>query len=331
MKTSASNRRLRSLLTGIHSGTLIPQPDFQRRLVWSNNDKNEFIKTVLEGYPFPEIYIAAGEINSETGEGVELLVDGQQRITALNEYFRGATSLRLNDIPSYTDLTPDQKRDFLEYEVVVRDLGNIPIEDIKTIFQKINSTSYGLNAMEIHNARYAGEFKKFGEKISAKDFFEKHRVFTSIEIKRMKDVSYCLTLVSTILSTYFDREQEIEIFLEKYNECFPEAQEIENNLDYIFNFIDELSETSNRVTKKADLFTLTVELYYFLFYQGKIDTFNRDKCFQLLSNFYSEVEKKGTSIVSDANEYYNVVLQGSSNRSNRILRGKKIRNLLEEC
>ena len=83
MDTSASNRRLRQLLTAIRNGTLEPRPEFQRRLVWTTKDKNLFVRTVLEGLPFPEIYIAAGNVDSKTGEGTELLVDGQQRITTL--------------------------------------------------------------------------------------------------------------------------------------------------------------------------------------------------------------------------------------------------------
>lgn len=67
MDTSASNRRLRVLLTAIGNGSLLPQPEFQRRLVWINKDKVEFIKTVVEGYPFPEIYIAAGKVDTKTG------------------------------------------------------------------------------------------------------------------------------------------------------------------------------------------------------------------------------------------------------------------------
>lgn len=86
MNTSATNRRLRVLLTAISKEILVPQPEFQRRLVWSNKDKVEFVKTVLEGYPFPEIYIAAGNVDPKTGEGCELLVDGQQRITTLYQY-----------------------------------------------------------------------------------------------------------------------------------------------------------------------------------------------------------------------------------------------------
>ena len=51
MKASASNRRLRTLLTGIRNKTLIPNPEFQRRLVWTSKDKRNFLETVLGGYP----------------------------------------------------------------------------------------------------------------------------------------------------------------------------------------------------------------------------------------------------------------------------------------
>ena len=98
MDTSASNRRLRVLLTGIRTGELIPRPDFQRRLVWTNKDKCLFIQTVLEGLPFPEIYIAAGKVDAKTGEGSEVLVDGQQRITTLHQYFTDSPDLK---IPSH--------------------------------------------------------------------------------------------------------------------------------------------------------------------------------------------------------------------------------------
>ena len=81
MQASASNRRIRALLKDIRTGALVPNPEFQRRLVWSNKHKSAFIETVLFGYPFPEVYVAAGEVNPDTGEGTEMLVDGQQRLT----------------------------------------------------------------------------------------------------------------------------------------------------------------------------------------------------------------------------------------------------------
>src|SRR6266566_444714 len=131
MRTTATNRKLRLLLTGIKNKTLIPRPEFQRRLVWSNKNKIAFLQTVLEEYPFPEIYIAAGEVNAETGEGVEMLVDGQQRVDTLYQYFIGSTELRLGKvIPAYNQLAQEKKIAFLEYDVVIRDLGKMSIDEI---------------------------------------------------------------------------------------------------------------------------------------------------------------------------------------------------------
>ena len=95
IKTAPTSLKIRQLITDIQNEALVPRPEFQRRLVWSMNDKNNFIDTILSGYPFPEIYIADGEVNLETGKGTQLLVDGQQRITTISEYFSGAPSLKL--------------------------------------------------------------------------------------------------------------------------------------------------------------------------------------------------------------------------------------------
>src|SRR6266566_5369801 len=149
--TSGSNKSIWDILNAIRDGRLIPTPPFQRRLVWTNKDKREFIDTVLKGYPFPEIYTAQGDINLETGTGTELLVDGQQRVTTLQQYFEGSRTLRLGkdtsgkDFPRYAELSDEQKRQFLTYVVVVRNLGQISMEEIKEVFKRINATSYSLN------------------------------------------------------------------------------------------------------------------------------------------------------------------------------------------
>lgn len=330
MDTSASNRRLRVLLTAIGSGSLIPQPEFQRRLVWTNKDKVEFIRTVLEGYPFPEIYIAAGHVDTKTGEGVEVLVDGQQRITSLYQYFKGSVDLRLpEDVPRYEALPSEQQVAFLEYKVVVRDLGNMPIDQIKQVFQRINSTSYGLNAMEIHNARYGGAFKELAETISKLDFFEENRVFTATDIKRMSDVLFCASLVATIMGTYFNRDKDIELYLEKYNEAFPERDGLLGEVAQVLTFITQMNfQPKARAFKKADFFTLFVELHKLLIRnKAKLDI---AKARASLDAFYVEVELAsiGGTKNADADSYYKAALQASNDRGNRIERGRIISNAL---
>ena len=327
MDTSASNRRLRTLLTAIGNETLIPQPDFQRRLVWTNKDKIEFIKTVLEGYPFPEVYIAAGKVDPKTGEGSEVLVDGQQRLTTLYQYFKGSPDIKVtNKIPLYSDLEESDQIEFLEYRVVVRDMGNMPIDEIREVFKRINSTSYGLNAMELHNSRFNGEFKGLGEKASDLPFFEEHKVFTSTDIKRMNDVKYCLGVFIAMLSAYTNRDKELEVYLERYNEEFPEQDALFSEFQSVLAFIDKLNfDNASRAYKKADFYTLLIELHRLLHKESrKIEVSDtRAK----LDSFYEQVERAsigGVAEDSDYMKYYKAALQASNDRSSRIVRGSLI-------
>src|SRR5690554_396085 len=329
MKTSGTNIRLRKILSGLKGGTLIPRPDFQRRLVWANKHKVAFIQTVLDELPFPEIYIAAGEVNLESGEGKEILVDGQQRITTLYQYFIGSEDLKYeNGLIPYTKLDPAKQEAFLEYEVVVRDLGKLDIETIKTVFQRINSTNYSLNAVEIHNSRYDGEIKRLAETISELEFFENHRVFTNNDIKRMRDLGFSLVVIIILLSTYFNLEDEFEEYLERFNDEFPQKDEVEHQIKYILELIEGLNfDEKSRAFKKSDLFTLLVELHRTIFKENnKID---QSKLESELKNFYQAVEDK---IQEPAvQDYSKAVLQGTNNRSGRIIRGKIIYSIINSC
>ncbi|SDE60639.1 DUF262 domain-containing protein [Desulfuromonas thiophila] len=333
MDTSASNRRLRTLLTAIGNGSLIPQPDFQRRLVWTNKDKIEFIRTVLEGYPFPEVYIAAGKVDPKTGEGSEVIVDGQQRLTTLYQYFKDSPDIKVtNKIPKYSELEEDKQIEFLEYRVVVRDMGNMPVDEIREVFKRINSTSYGLNAMELHNSRFNGEFKKAGEEISEIPFFEDHKIFTAGDIKRMNDVKYCLTMMIAAMSTYTNRDKELEEYLEKYNEEFTIKEKILSEFTATLQFIDKLNfDNTSRVFKKADFYSLFVEIHRAI-YKEKVDL-DASKVRANLDAFYNKVELASVGGVPEDSEhmkYYKAALQASNDRSSRITRGSLIRGVISE-
>lgn len=334
MKTSPTSKRIGDLLTDMREKTLIPNPDFQRRLVWSNKHKSAFIETVLDGYPFPEIYVAAGEVDLDTGKRTVMLVDGQQRLATLRQYFEGSKDLILSKgISPYSELTPEEQLAFLEYDVVIRDLGSIDMSEIIDVFQRINSTNYSLNAMEINNARFDGEIKRFAEQLSQDTFFAYHNVFSFTDIRRMNDVAYALSITITVMSTYFSLESEFESFLNHYNDEFEEKQKLEVEFEKVFQFIDEcgLPEDS-RAWKKSDLFTLLVEIHKALFKEKNnlkpIDVGKR------LLQFYELVEKstKADEVFGTENdriqEYYIATLQGTNSRTNRITRGKIIKDVI---
>ncbi len=329
MKTTATNRKIRVLLTAIRDKQIVPRPEFQRRLVWSNKHKLAFLDTVLRGLPFPEIYIAAGEVDPDTAEGKEMLVDGQQRITTLYQYFHADEDLRLdNTIPPYGTLTPDQKKEFLEYDVVVRDLGSVSISDIKEVFRRINSTRYALNSMELDNARYDGEFKRFGDELSQNEFFEQHRVFSAHDVKRMQDVRFALTLTATVMSAYFDRDSEIESFLIRFNDEFPERKELGQQFDQLFELLNKCKfDATARIWQKADLFTAIVELYVVTYRTKELILTNVETVSRRMKEFYAAVDlaRENARVGKQVREYYHATIQASNDRSSRIARGESLR------
>lgn len=334
MKTTPTSRKIGDLLTDMREKTLIPNPEFQRRLVWSNKHKNAFIKTVLGGYPFPEIYIAAGKVDLDTGKRTVMLVDGQQRLGTLRQYNEGSEDLVLSKgVSPYNKLTDEQKEAFLDYDVVVRDLGKIGMSEVIKIFEQINSVNYALNAMEHHNARYDGEIKQFAEELARHAFFKNRLVFYINEIRRMGDVRFMLSLIITVMSTYFSQDREHESFLIHYNDEFEDKQRLRTEFDEVFQFISECNLSDDcRAWRKSDLFTLLVEIHRTLFKEENnvkpVEVGKRLLRFYDLVNKSAKANEGVRTEHGRIQEYHKAALQGTQSRTNRINRGKIIQDVI---
>lgn len=75
------------LLKESESSRMEPNPDYQRGPAWSRPQQQQFIDSILRGYPVPAIFLhdKTGKMN----DGIYYIVDGQQRINALRDYIRG--------------------------------------------------------------------------------------------------------------------------------------------------------------------------------------------------------------------------------------------------
>lgn len=331
MKTAPESRKIASILRALRDGTLQPQPEFQRRAVWTNKDKIAFIETILMGFPFPEIYVASGDVNTETGDAVELLVDGQQRVRTIDEYFRGVSPFsRTGAITRYASLEEEKKRSFLNYDVSVRNLGIVEIDQIRVVFQRMNATSYDLNDMERHNAVYLGEYKQFCERIAQEDFFLDHRIFSPADIRRMKDVSFVASLTATMLSDYFHRDEELENYLEHYNEEFAEAAALEARYRAVFALMDSMGfDRRSRAWKKADFYTLFVEIDRVVNRQG--NRLDPNIIGPRLVDFFDNVDRvRGADEApeGEVGDYFRATLQSTNDRGARATRGRIIRGIL---
>lgn len=320
MKTSPTSLKVRQLITLTKDEKLVPNPEFQRRLVWTSIDKMKFIDTILRNYPFPEIYVANGPVNLETGEGQQLLVDGQQRVTTIVGYFQGDSTTSGSLVPPYSALDEEQKKEFLNYDVAVRDLGSIPPGEIIEVFRRINSTRYSLNEIEVNNAVYAGALMQFASGLSDHDFFDDNKVFRATDIKRMGDVRFVLLLTITMLDGYFNRDDAFEKYLSDYNEDFPMREEIAGRIIRVMDFITECGFLrTSRIWKRSDLFTAMTSIDNLL-QNGMTPT--PSEALDRMEAFYRQVDEEGMNSRNPAVAMYSKVsLQASNDRINRIRRG----------
>ena len=90
LPSSPSNKSIAELIGMIRRKELILQPEFQRKLVWNNSHKEAFIDTILNGFPFPEIYMAQSGIDLDTLQSQQVVVDGQQSLSTIMQYIQGS-------------------------------------------------------------------------------------------------------------------------------------------------------------------------------------------------------------------------------------------------
>ena len=138
--------QLLNLINDLISEKLVSDPFYQRNLVWRDLHKQDFIQTILLGFPFPQIFISKGKIDLEKRISIASIVDGQQRCNAILGYVNNQFQVNNH---FFDDLSPDEKAVFFKYEVAVIEL-DLDHKDpkIKEIFQRINRTSSSLTGIE---------------------------------------------------------------------------------------------------------------------------------------------------------------------------------------
>jgi hypothetical protein len=256
----------------------------------------------------------------DTGEGSQLLVDGLQRVNTIVQYFDGSTELKLTKVPAYKDLAEDEKKAFLQYDVSVRDLGAVSRETIIEVFRRINATKYSLSDIEINNAVYAGALKKFGEQVAAWDFFQSHGIFNAADYKRMGDLRFVLNVICTLVEGYYNRDDALEEMLDRFNDDFPFQQETHDRLKHTTDFIEECGfGAKERVWRKADLFTLLVELDSL--FESALKWPQPGEVVDNVQRFFGHIEDGSIGENTLAGIYYKAALQASNDRVNRYRRG----------
>ncbi|MFO1385926.1 MAG: DUF262 domain-containing protein [Chitinivorax sp.] len=86
IKPSVTNPTIADIYEKIDNQRLELSPNFQRKFVWTHEHQEEFLDTILHGFPFPEIYVCQGATDTKKLRTTQKVIDGQQRLTTIKKY-----------------------------------------------------------------------------------------------------------------------------------------------------------------------------------------------------------------------------------------------------
>lgn len=138
---------------------------FQRGFVWRKPQMSRFIESLLLGLPVPGIFLVKDRDNRL------LVLDGQQRLRSLQQFYEGPVddrTFRLVSVQppfegqSYQDLRPEDRRrldDSIIHATILRDESTNGSQNaVYSIYERLNTGGSPLQPQEIRIALYAGGF-----------------------------------------------------------------------------------------------------------------------------------------------------------------------------
>lgn len=256
VRTQTIEYDLETLVKKIKRGIIKLDPDYQRRHRWSNTTSSSLIESLILNIPIPILYLSY-DIDVDTNEeGARYsVIDGQQRLTAINNFFKNEYSLEglniLDDLNGcfYKDLPPFLLRRLEERTIKCLRIDSTIDEQIKyDIFERLNSGSVKLESHELRNAVYRGKFNTLCKNLSEDKNF---RVLLQIKdnenakVKKMEDVEIVLRFFSLINDQYKTYKKS------KGNQF----------KDFLSEKLDKFNELSEEEIKKQEtIFKTTMKL-----------------------------------------------------------------------
>ncbi|MFJ8518986.1 GmrSD restriction endonuclease domain-containing protein [Lysinibacillus xylanilyticus] len=330
----------------IKSDTLIIDHSFQRKFVWGIKEQVRLIETILLGFSIPEIYIWMTETDPDTGDSTYSLVDGQQRLSTVKDFLSGKFKLHsgyLNDVESnkyankkFSELDPEDKKAIWDYPFSTRVIKReIKEEDIIKMFLRLNSTDKQLNPQELRNAEFSGLFIKLADEISEQPFWEKHKVFSSSQIRRMTDIEFISQILIFLREgiTGETTQKYLNSVYDKYNEKY---DEYENDKEIFLRMIVEMEMIMELSKENADLLSKKTHLYsfliiiYFMIEKG-LDISKYHEKISVFVNCYNNPNEDfsiSTDEKSLIRDYKNYVLEGTQSKARRIARVRVLKSYL---
>ncbi|MGP5090709.1 DUF262 domain-containing protein [Brachybacterium tyrofermentans] len=212
---------------------------FQRGFVWSKAQMDRFIESLLLGYPIPGIFLVKQASNNRL-----LVLDGQQRLTTLQQYFKGVHNGRVFSLQyvgeefrgtTYESLDETLKfkldDSFMQATIVTTDGSNELDEAVYQIFERLNAGGTQLTPHEIRVALFAGPLMMSLQKLNEDEHWR--NLFGS-RSKRIRDHE----LIMRIMALYLNSDsysRPLKKFLNSFASDYRQTDLTANPVGELFN------------------------------------------------------------------------------------------------
>lgn len=244
MNLSVGQITLIDLVGQIERKEVVINKNYQRGSgLWPDSARTYFIDTILEGYPFPKIYLYQ-VFNEKAKRPIKEIVDGQQRVTTIIDFMEDrfkltSASKRFRGM-RYSDLDEDIKTAFISYQIELSIILSATRPELLEMFRRINAYTAPLSAAEKRHATYQGEFKWFvvEQADEHSPILENLKIFTSKQLARMQDSEFIADLVLALEKGIIQKSaKSIEDLYKVYDEQFSSATQYSEIIDDFFKFL----------------------------------------------------------------------------------------------
>ncbi|MDR4250962.1 DUF262 domain-containing protein [Bacillus pumilus] len=339
--------KVKDLYDKFTAGVLVVDESYQRRKVWNETDKIRLIETILIGYIVPSLYLWDAETNPTTGQTITHIVDGQQRVNAIVEFIEGEFSLLKSSLTQpditgsyankkFDELTKEEKVNIWSYNIPVVQLSEVDnVETIKSIFYRLNLTDYNLRAQEKRHSTSNGLFAELAIELSENEFWSNNNLFNAGDIKRMKDIEFCASLILLARDGIINQttQRPLNNAYDDYKDVYKER---DTDKIRILSWIDSLDKFINDKTigfiqKKSQLYTMFTVIDHFERNEIEISDniiSNFTEFVKMYLDYRNEEVDNNDTIKIILNTYKLAVSEGINKLQNRMIRFNIMKKVL---
>jgi len=243
MQINPNNYSIAELLDMLERRDLTVNTSYQRGTeLWPSGPRSYFIDTILNRYPFPKIYFYE-QFDARTGRTRREVVDGQQRISAIQSYYKGEFQLSEEHAQGglkFSELEHEVQRQFMQYVVAVDVIRDATHAEIVEMFRRMNAYTLPLNEAEKRHAAFQGPFKWTVLRLAdgCGEFFSQFGVFTNRQMVRMADQELLAETYAFTKQGVFSSSPKILHDLYKSGDVeFPGGSEFAQHVDEAIKFV----------------------------------------------------------------------------------------------